>query len=111
MGRLVLINSVLDSHLNYIMSVVHLPKGAIRELDRCRRDFLWSGKDNTGGSWCLVSWDMVLEAKNYGGLGVRDLELFNNCLRLKLLHRLHTSSYSSWGAWVRRHICHLEGGE
>jgi hypothetical protein len=73
MRCLVLINSVLDGHLNYIMIVVHLPKGVVKELDQCRRDFLWSGKDSSSGSRCLVSWDTVLEAKNFRGLGVRDL--------------------------------------
>jgi hypothetical protein len=40
---------------------------------------------------------MVLESKNAGGLGVRDHEWFNTCLHFKLIHRLHTSSCSSWG--------------
>jgi hypothetical protein len=43
------------------------------------------------------------EKKNSGGLGVRDLERFNNCLHLKLIHHLHTLSCSSLGVWV--HYC------
>lgn len=95
---LILINFVLDIHLNYIMSDVQLPKGAIKNFDQRRRGFLWSGKDVAHGSRCLVPWEMVLRSKPVGGMGVRDLKLFNTCLHLKFIHRLHTSSCSSWGA-------------
>jgi hypothetical protein len=88
------------------MSVVQLPKGVVKKLDERRRGFLWWGKDVSHGSQRLVQ-DMVLESKNTGGLGVWDLKLVNTCLHLKLIHRLNTSSCSSWGAWCAATAPHL----
>jgi hypothetical protein len=105
MGHLILINSVLDSHLNYIMSVVQLPKGAGHKLNQRRRGFLWFSKDVAPGARCLVPWDTVLGSKSVGGLSIQDLMLFNTCLQLKLIHRLYTSYCSSYGVRVRCHAC------
>ena len=91
-GRLVLINSILDSQLVYIMSSLQLLK---------RRSFLWSGKDSCSGAKCLVAWDGVCSDKGEGGLGVTDLMTRNTCLLLKLLHRLFTAMGCSWADWVR----------
>jgi hypothetical protein len=92
MGHLILINSILDSHLNYIMSVVQLPKGAGHKLNQRRRGFR---KDVAPGARCLVPWDTVLGSKSAGGLSIQDLKLFNTCLQLKLIYRLYTSYCSS----------------
>ena len=43
MGRTVLVNSVLDSLLVYLMSSLQLPASAVHAMDRKRRAFLWSG--------------------------------------------------------------------
>jgi len=39
------------------------------------------------------------------------LEVQNTCLLLKLMHRLHSGSQSSWANWIREHVClaNLEG--
>lgn len=41
------------------------------------------------GAQCLIAWERVCVPKEQGGLGVKDLRTFNQCLVLKLLHRLH----------------------
>jgi hypothetical protein len=98
MGRLVLINSVLDSQLVYIMSSLQLLPGFVKKIDSKRRSFLWSGKDSCAGAKCLVAWDRVCSDKGEGGLGVTDLMTRNTCLLLKLLHRLFTAVGSSWAS-------------
>uniref|UniRef100_A0A1U7WLE7 Uncharacterized protein LOC104228609 n=1 Tax=Nicotiana sylvestris TaxID=4096 RepID=A0A1U7WLE7_NICSY len=40
-GRLVLINSVLDSLPTYMMSLFLIPAGILQRLDKLRRSFLW----------------------------------------------------------------------
>ena len=111
MGRAVLINSVLDGQLAYLMSALILPLGVVRQIDKRRRSFLWTGEGESNGSNCLVAWDKVRSSRDQGGLGIRDLEVQNTCLLLKLLHRLHTGSQSSWANWIREHVClaNLEG--
>jgi hypothetical protein len=105
MGRLVLINSVLDSQLVYIMSSQQLLPGFVKKIDNKRRSFLWSGKDSCSGTKCLVAWDSVCSYKGEGGLGITDLMTRNTCLLLKLLHRIFTAMGSSWASWVRGRVC------
>jgi hypothetical protein len=66
MGRLVLINSVLDSQLIYIMSSLQLLPGFVKKVDNKRRSFLWSGKDSCSVAKCLVAWDGVCSDKGEG---------------------------------------------
>ncbi|WMV24691.1 hypothetical protein MTR67_018076 [Solanum verrucosum] len=45
-GRVILINSVLDSLPTYVMSLFPIPPIVIKKLDRLRRNFLWKkGKE------------------------------------------------------------------
>ena len=100
MGRTVLVNSVLHSALIYIMSAMLPPPGVVEKLDKRRRAFLWSGEETASGAQCLIAWDRVQLPKDQGGLGVKNLQILNQCLLLKLLHRLHHPSDSSWANWV-----------
>ena len=50
---------------------------------------------------CLVAWEMVCQAKEDGGLGVKRLDTQNACLLLKLVHRLHHPQGSAWAMWAR----------
>ena len=105
MGRLVLVNTVLDSQLVYAMSVMQLQPGVIKAVNKKRRGFLWAGEKEASGARCLVAWDDVCLDKAAGGLGVKDLQTQNTCLMLKLLHRLHTATTSSWARWARERVC------
>ena len=64
-GRVILINSVLDSLPTYIMSLFPTPPIVIKKLDRLRRNFLWKkGKEGEGKGCYLVKWkegDWVLK--------------------------------------------------
>jgi hypothetical protein len=73
MGRAVLINSVLDSKLIYVMSSMQVPPGVLQQIDKLRRAFLWTGEPNTSSSKCLVAWQIVSATKELGGLGIKDL--------------------------------------
>jgi len=103
MGRTVLVNSVLDSILVYLMSSIQLPPSAIEQMDKKRRAFLWSGdkSGNSSPSSCLIAWIKVCSPKDLGGLGIRDLGIQNIGLLLKLLHRLYNPQSSAWAIWVR----------
>jgi hypothetical protein len=44
---------------------------------------------------------------------IKDMKMHNNiCLLVKLIHRLHSATDSSWITWVKEHInmATLEGG-
>lgn len=100
-GRLVLINVVLDALPTYAMAAMLLPPAVIKALDTLRRAFLWNAAERATGAQCLVAGERVCRAKEEGGFGVQDLETQNRCLLLKMLHRLHVASSSSrWAGWV-----------
>jgi hypothetical protein len=104
MGRVVLADSVLGNLLIYAMCVTELPKEALDRLDAKRRAFLWTGSDKVRGARCLVVWDHVCMSREDGGLGLKNLGIQNQCLLLKLLHRLYHPADSAWARWVRRQI-------
>ncbi|TVU26071.1 hypothetical protein EJB05_28600, partial [Eragrostis curvula] len=112
MACTVLTNVTLDSLPTYAMMSMLLPPGFIKHYNGRRCAFLWSGDDTASGADCLVAWDRVSSPKECGGLGVRDLNIQNRCLLLKLVHRLYsTTSESSWAAWVHEQtdIATLDG--
>lgn len=96
MGRVVLINSVLDSQLVYIMSATQVPPEVINQIDKRRRSFLWAGNKDSSVAKCLVAWPNVCTTKELGGLGIKDFGNHNNCLLLNLIHHLHCADSSAW---------------
>ncbi|GJN07099.1 hypothetical protein PR202_ga24895 [Eleusine coracana subsp. coracana] len=57
----------------------------------------------TLGANYLVAWDRVTRRQEQGGLGIKDMNIQNACLLVKLIHRLHTAKDSAWASWVRDH--------
>ncbi|XP_059301796.1 uncharacterized protein LOC132053699 [Lycium ferocissimum] len=52
-GRLTLINSVLDALPTYMMSLLPIPRGIEKKINKVRREFLWHGnKDKSGVEDC-----------------------------------------------------------
>jgi hypothetical protein len=111
MGRVVLVNSVLDSQLVYLMSSLPIPPGVIKQVDARRRLFMWGGTQGSTHAQCLVAWTNVCTTKDLGGLGTKDLGAQNICLLLKLIHRLHSAESSAWAHWVRQRasLSNLQG--
>jgi len=87
MGRVVLINSVLDSQLVYIMSAAQITPEVIKQIGKRRRSFLWAGNKDFSAAKCLVAWPKVCTTKDLGGLGIRDFGTHNVCLLRNLIHR------------------------
>jgi len=104
MGRPVLVNTVLGGQLTHLMSALHLSPGAIAKFDKRRRSFLWTGEGTASGANCLIAWEKVRQDRTQGGLGIKDLSTQNSCLLLKLIHRLHQTTASSWATWVRDRV-------
>lgn len=82
-GRLCLIKSVLMAIPVHFLSVMQLPKWAIKDIERRCRGFLWKGQEEVNGGHCLVAWRAVCMPVEFSGLGIRDIELFGKVLRLK----------------------------
>ncbi|KAJ4804846.1 RNA-directed DNA polymerase (reverse transcriptase)-related family protein [Rhynchospora pubera] len=100
-GRLVLVNSCLSSLPVYFMSVFKLPSWVIKRIDTIRRSFLWHGVQFSGQKkLILVSWDKVTKPKSVGGLGILNLQTFNQALLSKWLWKWSNPADSLWKSLV-----------
>lgn len=94
-GRATLIQSVLSSIPIYSLSLFLLPKSVILDLIKVQQGYLWGGNlENTKISW--VSWDDICKPKKEGGLGIRDLGVFNIALVGKWIWRLLDEKNRLW---------------
>src|ERR1044072_7576368 len=94
-GRLCLINSVLSSIPLYFLSFFKMPAGVIAKCNTIMRKFLWGGPDCENKiAW--VSWRKLCKPKNEGGLGIKDMKLFNLALLGKWRWRMLTEKHSLW---------------
>jgi hypothetical protein len=51
------------------------------------------------GAKCLVAWKDVCRPKEEGGLGIKSLAAKNQCLQMKLVHRLFSDLCAPWPKW------------
>jgi hypothetical protein len=78
-GCLTLIKSTLSSLLTYLLSLFPLQTSIARKLEHLQRDFLWDGP-NGEPMFHLVNWKTICSSAPRGGLGVKNLMLFNKAL-------------------------------
>ncbi|XP_071680070.1 uncharacterized protein [Lolium perenne] len=78
-GKDVLIKAVLQAIPIYSMACFKLPQGLCQHIDSLIRKFWWGSKDGKRKT-CWVAWEEMTKPKSLGGLGFRDIELFNLAL-------------------------------
>ena len=78
-GRGILIKSVLQAipSPSYVMSIFQLPATLITAIERMMNSFWWGHgrSSNRGINW--LSWEKLSMHKTQGGLGFKDLSVFN----------------------------------
>jgi hypothetical protein len=105
-GRITLINSVLASIPLYFFSFFKAPCCVLKQLVRIQRNFLW-GEDIEDKKLCWIKWDQICLSKAQGGLGVKNLTLFNKALLCKWKWRFLTEDEAIWVDLLRFRYGHL----
>ncbi|XP_071713091.1 uncharacterized protein [Rutidosis leptorrhynchoides] len=98
-GRLVMVNAVIYNLPLHYMSIYKAPISVIKQLERLRRNFLWSG-DCLKKKPCLVKWDSVCLPKELGGLGITPLRLKNFTMLVKGWARMNSNKQCLWKSIV-----------
>ncbi|KAJ0111527.1 hypothetical protein Patl1_02330 [Pistacia atlantica] len=81
-GKETLLKAVIQALPTYSMGVFKIPKTILQELNRLIKSYWW-GQKNDERRIHRCSWDKMKLSNNDGGLGFRDLELFNLAMLAK----------------------------
>lgn len=81
----------------FSMCTIRLNPKIIAQLDKIRRQCLWIRKTDQGNkSNSLAAWDLVCRPKKHDGLGVINLQIYNDALLLKFLHKFYNRVDIPW---------------
>ena len=94
-GKRIKISSVLTAIPTYPLSCLPLPKLLQHKIEAKLRNFLWNDCENSN-KLALVKWDQISKPKEFGGLGIKNLQFQNKALGAKLVWRLYNERDQKW---------------
>jgi hypothetical protein len=101
-GRVQLVKAVIQSMLTYSISIYSWPVSLLKDLEKCIRNFIWSG-DLDKRKLVTVSWKKMCRPLAQGGLNIRSLIQLNKASNLKLCWSL-INSQSTWAVLLRDRV-------
>ena len=97
--RVMLIKSTLSNLPTKYLSLFPIPLGVAQRIEKIHRDFMWGGLGEEF-KYHLVGWDRVCQPIRCGGLGIKNLVLFNPAILDKWLWRYATEKEALWRKFV-----------
>ena len=71
----------------FMISFFEVPWGVLEKLEYYRSRFFWQS-DNHKKKYRLAKWSILCQTKDQGGLGIKNLDIQNQCLLSKWLFKL-----------------------
>jgi hypothetical protein len=102
-GRLQLLSSILYSIQVYWSSIFILPKSILKDISQKFSHFLWNGSDSNTAK-AKISWNNICFPKKKGGLGLKDVEIWNISSMMRHIWRIFAKFGSIWVAWVHEYL-------
>lgn len=99
MGIFQLVRSIIHGMLIYSFHIYKWPSSLLKSLDKCLRNFIWSGKPNKR-KLVTVAWQKLWSPCNEGDLGLRSLRSINNAALLKLCWEMF-STQNQWAQLLK----------
>ncbi|XP_073121801.1 uncharacterized protein [Henckelia pumila] len=93
-GKFDLIRSVIQRVECYWLSILPIPEYVVKDIERLCRKFVWPAKRPP------IAWDRVCRPKEDGGLGIKDISVWNKALLAKTLWKIHLKKDSLWIKWI-----------
>lgn len=104
-GKLTMLKAVLTSIPTYAMSCFQLPTSLCKRIQSTLTRFWWDKSADKKGM-CWVAWDKLTLPKTAGGLGLRDIQLFNQALLAKIAWRILTNPSCLLARVLKGKYCH-----
>ncbi|XP_031124367.1 uncharacterized protein LOC116027080 [Ipomoea triloba] len=93
-GRLELLNSVIQGVVAFWIQNFQVPSTVVDHINSMCRNFFWNGKK----AW--VAWDDICLPKEEGGLGLKNIKLWNATVLSKIIWNIHKNKNSLWIKWI-----------
>lgn len=85
--------------------VLVMPKKILHDIEQIYRNFLWHGvyfSAKPGN----IAWHIICEPKSTGGLGIRQIQMWNKAAIANYFLAISTKQYNLWIKWI--HVVYVK---
>ncbi|XP_026447095.1 uncharacterized protein LOC113347631 [Papaver somniferum] len=94
--KMTMIQSVTSTTSIYHMNFFKIPKPICNDINAIQRDFFWNKEEYKSKGFYYFAWDAVNKPKELGGMGFKNMEIFNMAMLTKIAWRLVSEPNSLW---------------